>query len=112
MEKPESIRAKIKILEDLLAESEEFHRYQYVCDSNNDGETIGFFKIGNAKKILTLLNDGSRLKYKHGVWGDVIVQMNPQRNRIFVTENEHINENNIMTYIVWATGTWLKDLSK
>lgn len=113
MEKPEIIEAKIRELQSQLQRSQEYYRYEsiYIDDEIdlNNNDMIGFFDLGKAKKILTLLNDGKQLKLSHGVYGSVLVKMNPQRNRILVTENSDINEDNIMSFIVWNAGDWYID---
>lgn len=81
-------------------------KFEFICTSDTSRKMIGFFNIGNAEKILTLLNDGCKLQYRHGVFGNVNVWMNPERNRILVSENPTINEDNIMSYIVWCAGEW------
>jgi hypothetical protein len=106
MEKPELIEQRIEELKNQLQESKKYYQFELICTSKRSDKMIGFFNIRNGEKILTLLNDGSRLQYRHGVFGDVDVWMNPQRNRILVSKNNDINEDNIMSYIFWHTGEW------
>ena len=106
MEKPELVEQRIKELKNQLQESKKHYQFELICTSEWSDKMIGFFNIGNTEKILTLLNDGSKLQYRHGVFGDVDVWMNPQRNRILVSKNNTINEDNIMSYIIWHTGDW------
>ena len=95
MERPEVIEKKINELKNELEKSKEFYQYEFVCNSDWSDDMIGFFNIDNGKKILKLLNDGKELQYRHEVYGKVHVKMNPQRNRILVTDNKSINgENN------------------
>lgn len=95
---------------------------------------IGFFNIGNAKKILTLLKEHKILQYRHSFYGNYIVHMNQNGNRILVkhedgTELETlpcnefencstvlvykspINEDTIMDFIIWKTGEWYLDIN-
>lgn len=106
MERPELIEQKIEELKKQLNESKKHYQFELICTSDWSDEMIGFFNIGNAKKILTLLKDGRKLQYRHGVYGDVDVWMNPNGNRILVSENKDINESNIMSFIIWHTGEW------
>jgi hypothetical protein len=106
METPEIIETKIKELQEQLKESKKYYQYKLLCDSSWSEEMIGFFNIGNTKKILTELHSGGKLQYRHSVFGDVDVYMNSQKNRIIVSENDVINEENIMSYIIWHTGIW------
>ncbi len=106
MEKPQLIEQKIEELKKQLNESKKHYQFELVCTSDCSDEMIGFFNIGNAKKILTLLRDGRKLQYRHAFFGNVDVWMNPNGNRILVSENEGINEKNIMSFIIWHTGEW------
>lgn len=112
MEKPEIIREKIELLKKQLEESENYHRYQLIEELNSD-EEIGFFKIGRAKRILKLLYDGVVLLLSHEIYGDYEVSMNTNRNRTLVKcvgdHEPSINEENIMTFIVWCNGKWFID---
>lgn len=67
---------------------------------------IGFFNMKNCRIVLQLLQNGKELQYIHAVYGKVNVRMNPQRNRIIVSENENINESNILTFAFRGTGEW------
>jgi len=129
MEKPEVIEKKIEELKKQLQESKRYYKYELICDRNSSDETIGFFDIGQAKKILTLLNDGKKLQYKHLVYGEFNVYMNPQRNGILVKNTDDsdleyalyngcstvyvnkspINENTIMSFIIGNYGEWYLD---
>ena len=105
MEKPEVIKQKIKDLQKELEVSIDFHNYELVCENsisniNDGGEKIGIFHIENARKILNLLWEGKKLQFRHGYYGTIDVEMNPQKNRIIVSEHEHIKENNIMNFII------------
>jgi hypothetical protein len=80
--------------------------YELICDDTFSNDMIGFFNLGNARKVLSLLYEGNTLQYHHVVFGIVDVYMNPQGNRLIVSKNDHINENNIMSYIIWLTGKW------
>lgn len=106
MKRPEIIEKEIAELKNQLKKSKKHYQYELLCSDNWSDEMIGFFNIGNAKQILNTLNDGKRLQYRHSVFGDVDVWMNPQKNRILVSQNENINEGNIITYIVWHSGEW------
>ena len=86
------------------------YQYESVCDDSFSDDMIGFFNLGNTRKILTLLYDGKKLQYRHEVYGIVEVYMNPQRNRILVSENKFITEDNIMSFIVWLVGKWYLDI--
>ena len=106
-EKPEIIEQKIEELQKLLNKSKEYYQYSFVCDSDWSDDMIGFFNMGNARKILSLLNAGKKLQCRHGVYGTVNVFMNPQRNRIFVeSEGGKINEENILGFIIRGRGDW------
>lgn len=105
MERPELIEQKIEELKIQLEKSKKHYQFEFICSSETEDDRIGFFNIGNARKILKLLNDGKMLQYRH-ILGDVDVWMNPNRNRILVSDNDNINEDNIMSYIVWYSGDW------
>jgi hypothetical protein len=106
MENPKLIEQKIEDLKKQLQESKKHYQFELICTSKWSEEMIGFFNIGNAKRIFSLLNGGRKLQYRHGVFGDVDVWMNQQKNRILVSENNTIKEDNIMEYIIWYTGEW------
>jgi len=129
MERPEVIEQKIEELKIQLEESKRHYQYEFVCNSDWSDEMIGFFNIGNAKKILSLLYEGKELQYRHAVFGNFIVYMNPQKNRILVKDENGerlesqsfngfvnsstvtvykspVNEDTIMSFIVWHTGGW------
>lgn len=110
MRSPEEIEKEInrveKELKLLRKEQQEYTKFKKVCDGYWSKEMIGFFNIGNTKLILGLLNSGKELQYRHGIFGDVTVCMNPQRNRILVSKNEEITEDNIMSFIIWHSGEW------
>lgn len=69
---------------------------------------IGFLNIGKARKIFTLLHDGRELRYIHPSYGEAMVSMNPQKNRILVTEHykNNIGEANIIDFIIRGVGDW------
>ncbi len=104
--KPEIIEQEIEKLKIEIELSRKHYQYQFICDGKWSDEMIGFFNVGNAKKILTLLKDERKLQYRHSVFGDVDVWMNPNGNRILVSENKNINEENIMDAIIWWNGEW------
>lgn len=106
METPEIIQQKIDKLNDELILSKQFYKYDLICNSGWSDDMIGFFNLGNARKILTLLDNGEILQYRHFELGTVDVYMNPNRNRIIVSDNETINENNIMSFIIMYNGEW------
>lgn len=107
MKKPEKIEKEIAELQKQLEESKKHYQYELLCDNALwSDETIGFFNIGNAKKILKALTSGKKLQYRHGVYGYVDVWMNLQRNRILVSDNKNMNEDNIMDHIIWNSGEW------
>lgn len=110
MERPEVIEKQIEELKVKLKESKLHYKYEFVCDDEFTTDMIGFFNLGNARKILTLLYDGKELQYRHGVYGIVNVHMNPQRNRIIVSDNKYINEDNILSFIIWLVGEWFLKL--
>lgn len=117
MEKPEVIKEKIKVLQKELEASIDFHNYELVCDNSSsiitdDSEKIGVFYIENARKVLTLLWEGKLLQYRHDYLGDVDVQMNPQKNRIIVSEHDRIKEDNIMNFIIQYPGKWFQYKTK
>lgn len=109
MEIPKEIEKKIEDLKIQLKESKKFYQYELIPYKETE-EDFGFFKISHAKKILKLLHEGKKLQYRHGLYKDVDVFMNPQKNRILVSGNEYvredINEDNIMTFIIWVNGDW------
>lgn len=121
--------ADLKKLKKELEESKKQNQFEFICNSDWSDEMIGFFNVSNAKKILSLLKDGKKLQYRHAVHGDYNVFMNPNGNRILVTNpdgtdlervsyNEFknsstvivykspINEDTIMSFILWHTGEW------
>lgn len=106
MERPEIIEEKINKLKKELEQSIEHYKYEFICNSDWSDEMIGFFNIGNGKKVLQLLHDGKELQYRHEVYGKVNVKMNQQRNVILVSYNKGINGSNILTYIFNAAGEW------
>jgi hypothetical protein len=129
METPEVIEQKIKNLENQLQKSKQFYQYKLICTSEWSDDMIGGFNIGNAKKVLTLLNEGKKLQYRHEVYGNFNVYMNGNGNRILVKNEDDselerspfnefencstvivykspINEDTIMSYIVWDPGNW------
>lgn len=106
MRKQEEILKDIKALEKELEESKNHYLHTKLTDDRNADDVIGFFNIGNARLIFTELYAGKTLQYRHAVYGYVYVKMNPQKNRILVTENVKINEENILNFIVWAVGEW------
>lgn len=110
MERPEVIEKQIDELKKSLHESKLHYQYEFVCNDDFSSDMIGFFNLSNARKILTLLHEGKHLQFRHGVFGKVDIYMNPQRNRIFVSDNKDINENNIMKFIVWGVGDWFSKL--
>jgi hypothetical protein len=129
MKKPELIEREILELRKQLETSKKHYQFELICNSDWSEDMIGFFNVGNAKKILTLLKEGKKLQYRHRVYGDYNVFMNPNGNRILVlnsdgTDLEHticnefensdtiivykspINENTIMSFIIWHIGEW------
>jgi hypothetical protein len=134
MKKPELIEHEILELKKQLQESKKHYQFELICNSDWSDDMIGFFNIGNAKKVLSLLKEGKKMQYRHGVYGDYNVFMNPNGNRILVTNSDDtdleciacnefensnsvivykspINENTIMSFIVWHTGEWYLDTS-
>ena len=111
MRKPEIIEKDIELLQNELKKSKLEHQYELLCTSEWSSEMIGFFNMGNANKILTLLNNGAKLQYRHDIFGNVDVQMNGNGNRIIVSSNKDITEENIMGFIIWHTGDWYIDTS-
>jgi hypothetical protein len=129
IKKPEIIQKEIDELKKQLEISKKHYQYEFICNSDWNDEMIGFFHIGNAKKIMTLLKEGKKLQYRHSVYGDYNVFMNSNGNRILVTNSDDsdlvhticnefensntiivykspINEDTIMSFIVWHTGEW------
>ena len=104
--RPEEIQKEIEALSKELSKSKEKYEYRFLCDSHWSDDMIGFFNMSNGRKILELLNQGRELQYRHAVYGNVDVYMNPQRNRIIVSDNKDITEQNILTFVFWATGDW------
>jgi len=108
------IRTKEDIQEDIdklkveLEKSIKYYEYDFVCSEQSIGESIGCFNIGNTKKLLKLLYDGSTLQFRHGFYKTVDVWMNPQRNRIIISENDKLNEDNIISFMLWHSGSWFK----
>lgn len=100
MDRPEEIQKKIDELQELLKQSKAYHEYAPLENIQVDESDIGFFDLERAEKILKLLHLGFTLQFRHLYYGAVNVKMNPQRNRILVTENTDIKEENIMNYIV------------
>lgn len=104
--KPEDIQKDIDKLKKELNLSKQYYEYEFVCDDEWTKDMIGFFNMGNGRKILELLNMGKQLQYRHKFYGVVDVNMNPQRNRILVSKNEYITEENILTFVFRASGEW------
>lgn len=129
IELPETIEQKISELKKQLEESRRHYQYSLICGSEWSDDMIGFFNMGRAKELFTLLNNGRKLQLRHSVYGNFNVYMNPQCNRILV-ENEDgsdlerlslntipnsssklvykspINEDTIISFIVWHGGDW------
>jgi len=113
MKEPQVIENEIRELQKQLEESNQHYKYEFVCNSDSSDDMIGFFNFRKGRAILTLLNDGRELQYRHGVLGNVDVKMNPQKNRILVSENQDINESNVLNFMFWAVGEWwLKEVKK
>lgn len=106
MKRPEIIEKEIAELKKQLEKSKEHYQYEFVCNSDWSDDMIGFFNMGNGRKVLQLLNNGRELQYRHTFHGKVTVRMNPQKNRILVSENESIKESNILKFVFNATGEW------
>jgi len=106
MRTPEEVSKDIEKLEKELEDSKNYHQWTKLTDDSTREKMIGFFNIGNAELILFHLDNGKLLQYRHACYGNVEVRMNPQRNRILVSENKDINETNILTFVMWATGEW------
>ena len=106
MRTPEEVNKDIEKLKKELEESKNYHQWTKLTDDGTIEKMIGFFNIGNAELILSHLDNGKLLQYRHGCYGNVEVRMNPQRNRILVSENKDIKEGNILTFVMWATGEW------
>lgn len=104
--KPEDIQKDIDKLKKELNLSKQYYEYEFVCDDEWTKDMIGFFNMGNGRKILELLNMGEQLQYRHNIYGVIDVNMNPQRNRILVSKNEYITEENILTFVFRASGEW------
>ena len=113
MRKPEKIEYDIAQLEKELEKSKEFHNFILVCDSSTTNDVIGFFNMGNMRLILNMLHDGRHLQYRHAAFGKVDVWMNPQRNRILVSnDNDSFSEDNIIKFMCSGTGEWWIDNEK
>ena len=109
MRNPEEIKKEIAKLELELKKSEEHYNWEWLVGSDEPGESIGFFNIAKTKTILNELYLGNRLQLRHDALGTFEVYMNPQRNRILLdVESESVNENSIMSFIVWHSGDWYK----
>ncbi len=82
----------------------------FLCEIGDGKNKIGFFDIENAKLIYQKLYEGQLLLYVHKIVGSYNVYMNPQRNRVLVEptdkNNNHIDESNIHSYIIWHYGSW------
>jgi len=106
MRTPEEVNKDIEKLKKELEESKNYHQWAKLTDDSVREKMIGFFNIGNTELILFHLDNGKLLQYRHGCYGNVEVRMNPQRNRILVSENKDINETNILNFVMRATGEW------
>lgn len=112
MDRPEVIEERIADLQKQLEQSKKEYQYELICNSDWSDDMIGFFNIGNTRKILAHLYNGRELQYRHEYFGTVDVYMNPQRNRISVSENGNIKESNIMSHIIWGGGDWYLNTNK
>lgn len=112
MKEPKEIELEIIELQKQLIESKKFYQYKLLCNPMCSNDVIGFFNLGNARTILNALNSGEKLQLRHSIYGDVDIKMNQQRNRIIVSENENINEDNILNYIMWCRGEWYLNTEK
>jgi hypothetical protein len=102
-------KKEIKTLELELKKSEDFYKWEFLTGSDEPGESIGFFNIAKAKLILSQLNKGVRLQFRHEALGTYEVYMSQQGNRILLdSESESVNEESIMGFIVWHSGDWYK----
>jgi len=109
MRKPEEIQQEIDSLQNELQKSIEYYQYEFLCDDNKSEEMIGFFNLGNLRIILRALHDGEILQYRSPIWGTIEdIKMNPQRNRILVSDNPDINENNIIEFMISRSGAWYR----
>lgn len=106
MERPEVIQKKIDLLTKQLIVSKKMYDMEHISTTGFSNDMIGFFNFANGRKILTLLQDGRKLEYSHGVYGNVDVWMNKQKNRILVSGNDGINESNILYFIFDFIGEW------
>lgn len=66
--------------------------------------------IGKFEKRINLLKSGKTLMLKHLAFGDYLLQMNPQRNRIFCKRvlrgEENISEDRLNYLLMWDCGDW------
>lgn len=116
MRDPKEIREEIATAEEEIAtlelelkKSEDFYKWEFLTGSDEQGERIGFFNIAKAKLILSQLNKGGRLQFRHEALGTYEVYMSQQGNRILLdSESESVNEGTIMGFIVWHAGDWYK----
>lgn len=109
MRKPEEIKADIDVLLTELQHSTDFYQLEFLCGSTyaDDTDKVGFFNLARTRTILRALNDGLTLLFRHGVYEDVTVKMNPQRNRILCeTKGNDISEDNIINFMILHPGDW------
>lgn len=103
----EIIESEISALkEELEKVKKEQETFAFVCDKDSKDHDIGFFSLGNTKKILLLLVEGKTLQYRHEYLGTVDVVMNPQKNRVLVSDNSPITEEAICSHILGLYGSW------
>ena len=73
-------------------------------------EEIGSYNIDKLCRILSSLHEGNYLLMQHEVYGEYRIHMNPQRNRIVITEmqktNKHITENEIFAFMLVYPSNW------
>jgi hypothetical protein len=108
MRTPDEIENEISKLMQELIDSKEYYQYELICTigKGKESEKIGSFDIDSCKKILKKLYDNNILQYRHGLFKNVDVYMNPQKNRILVSKNDSINESNIISFMLWHPGDW------
>lgn len=104
--KSEQIAAKIAELEKEfeIAKKEE-SKVRILDDKKNEkDEIIGFFNLTQFKFLLGLLHNKKILLLEHQCYGEFVVYMNPQQNRILVedfneSDKNGINEGNILEFM-------------
>lgn len=98
---------KVTNLEEELVRSIEVYEYTLLSAYYEGNDRIGLFNFKLIKDILIYLVNGRELRFRHSLFGDAYIQMNPQKNRVLVkSDNPIYKEGEIMNIICYSNGQW------